>query len=155
PDMKIIRRLVGLLRHRGVDDEMRQEMRLHLELEETRNQAAGMAGPVAREMAARSFGNVAAWQERAREQRFGHYLDAWSKDLRSILGSLRRAPAFALTVFGTLLAGLGIALFGLDLAPPEFLRREPFPEPARLVVIGNARRDEVATVVRSFQFSGI
>ncbi|HXS29529.1 MAG TPA: ABC transporter permease, partial [Steroidobacteraceae bacterium] len=63
-------------------------------------------------------GNVAGIQERAREERGGVWLEQWLQDARYSVRALARAPGFALTVWGTLVVGIGLASAIMGLTAP-------------------------------------
>jgi hypothetical protein len=132
---------------------MVEEMKLHVELQTERNRARGIANAEARDAALREFGNVAAWQERAREARPGLWLENLVRDLADAGNSLCRSPGWATAVTATLAVGMGIALFSLDVSPPDVLRREPYPDADRLYLIGSSNPQVSLPARYNFIFS--
>jgi putative ABC transport system permease protein len=57
------------------------------------------------------------------------------RDLALAMRSLRRAPAFALTVIATIAIGMGAIAAVLGIVDLAYLRRYPVPEPERLVFV--------------------
>jgi predicted permease len=117
----------ALVRRSVVEQEMQDEMELHLGRATERLIARGMPPDAARAEARREFGNVAYIQEQARDARGVRWLDDAAQDLRYAVRGLRRKPGFALAVAGTLALGVGAnaTMFGvidrLLFRPPAFL----------------------------------
>src|ERR1043166_8237172 len=65
------------------------------------------------------------------------------RGLRRILRSLRRTPGFTATVVLTLALGIGLSVAVFTVAEALLLRRLPFREPGRLVVLWGLGADRV------------
>lgn len=133
--MNPLRKFRALLRKEKLDADMAEEMRLHLEMQEERNRAAGMSADEARYAALRQFGNMASVQERAREARGWRWFDELRQDVRSALRQIAKSPGFAIVVVLTLAFGIAVnnVLFGV--VNLFFLRPSALPAAERLVVL--------------------
>jgi predicted permease len=120
-----IKRLFRLAFHRREDAErdVREEIRLHVELRMEQLIGGGMAPDAARAEAERRFGSLngarpgleSNAKHREAVMRRREWWESFTQDVRYVLRSLRRSPTFALTVIVTLALGLGAnaALFSL------------------------------------------
>ncbi len=133
--MKFLRRIRSLFWKNKLDAEMAEEMRLHLELQTELNLKAGMNPDDARYAALRQFGNVAGIQERTRDERGWVWLEQIGKDIGFAGRSLGRARGFTLTVWVTLVVGIGVATVVFDLTS-HILFPQPFPQSEQLFLIG-------------------
>lgn len=133
--MKSLRRFRALFRKKQLDADMAEEMRAHLELQAERNRAAGMSADEAHYAAQRQFGNVASIQERAREGRGWVWLEQGWQDVRYTARQLRRSPAFATAVVGTMALGIGASTALFSVVNGVLLRPLPFPDADRVVML--------------------
>jgi putative ABC transport system permease protein len=102
--VSFLRWLRGLVLHRRLERDMREEMSLHLERATERLMARGLSRGEARRAALREFGNVHYLQEQARDVRGARWLGALSPDAKLALRMLVKNPL--LSVVG----GLGMAV---------------------------------------------
>ncbi|MEO6005513.1 MAG: ABC transporter permease [Opitutus sp.] len=131
----IYRRLrSGFIRQR-LDAEMKEEMRLHLELQADRNLAAGAPLDEARLEAHRLFGNVGVIQQIAREQRGWRALDEVISDLRFAYRMLLKHPGYAAAAIATLGLGIGFVTTLFTMINGVVYGQLPFPQPERIVSI--------------------
>ena len=147
-----------LWRSKQVEVEMRDEMRLHLEMEAERLQANGLTRDEARRQAYVRFGGVEKYKEEGRHARGFAWLDSISLDTR--LGVRMLAKHRWLTVVGGMAMAVAIALGASTFEVISVLLREDVPLPGgdRIVAIryttGDARvlhafaawRDRIRTI---------
>src|SRR6266853_1945574 len=102
-----LRRLASLFRRRGVEDDLDEELRSHLEMAVVLNVRKGMAPEDARSEARRSFGGVEQTKEAYRDQRGLPMIETMLQDLRFGLRMLRCSPGFSVLAILCLTLGIG------------------------------------------------
>src|SRR5689334_20000769 len=106
------------------DDDLKREIRAHLELEAEQRIAAGMSPEEAGYSARRAFGNVLQIAEDARAVWVAPWIDHALQDFRYAARGLRRTPAIPVAIIVTtaLAVGINLAMVGLIdralLSPP-------------------------------------
>jgi putative ABC transport system permease protein len=128
-------KLRGLWRDRRREAEMVEEMRAHLENLAAANRDAATSPDEARDRALRQFGNVSSIQERARDEWRFRWFEEFRTDLRFAIRQLKRAPAFTLVAALTLALGIGANSAMFALADATLMRKLPYGDPERLVMI--------------------
>ena len=125
----------ALWRSDQAEAEMREEMRLHIELEGERLRASGLDPAEARRQAHVHFGGIEKFKEEGREARGFAWLDSVSLDAR--LGVRMLAKHRWLTVVGGIAMAVAIALGASAFEVISVLLREdlPFPGGERVVAI--------------------
>ena len=98
-----------MVRRKRALDGLGQDIRDHIERETQDNIDKGMAPEEARRQAMIRFGNVTLIMEDTQAVWGWPSLDAIRQDLRYVLRTLRRKPAFALVVILTLGFGIGLS----------------------------------------------
>src|SRR6476620_10925732 len=101
-------RLRAILFPARVEDDLDEELRLHLAMQIRRNLESGMSQAEARRHAAVQFGGLQLVKEQCRDKRGIGFIDTLSQDVRYALRGFRRTPGFALTVVVTIGLGLGL-----------------------------------------------
>ncbi len=131
-------RVRGLLGRRALERDVADEVRSHLEMLIEDHVAEGMTPAEARTRARREFGNQLATRDRALDSwRFAR-LESLVRDLRHGLRGIRRAPAFSAVILLTLALGIGATTAIFSVVYTVLLRPLPYPEPDRLVWIGES-----------------
>jgi predicted permease len=128
------RRLAAYLFRRNLDDELADEIRLHIAL---RRQALIDDGVDPREAeyeARRMFGNAALTREEARELWGFRSLDTLNQDVRFAIRLLRRSPAFTIVAVLSLAIGIGATTAVFSLADAMIFRKLPVQSPDDLAL---------------------
>ena len=130
--MRIFRRLLYLVRHRGQAADLAEEMDFHRQMVEQEGRQAGMPDEEARYAALRRMGAATLAQEDAR-----FVWLAWSEsvaqDLRYGVRALVKEPAFTALALLTLTLGIGLNTSLFTVFNAIALRPWPVREPARVV----------------------
>jgi putative ABC transport system permease protein len=126
-----------------IDEEVNEEIALHLELRTRELIRAGMKPPAARALALQRMGDIANVKEtcvnlgrkRDRGMRLTLWLEEFRDDVKFAFRQLRAAPVFTLIAVTTLALGIGgnSAIFAL--VDATLLRPLPYASPDRLVTI--------------------
>ena len=90
-----LRRVVAYFRRDRLDDDLAEEIQLHLELRERALIDSGLAPADAYREARRQFGNTTLIREQTRDQWGGSSIDMLIQDVRYGLRLIRKSPAFS------------------------------------------------------------
>lgn len=126
-----------------VDQEVTEEIALHLELRTRELIKAGMSPDEARALALARMGNVAVvkatcvnlGRKRDRGMRIGQWLEELRQDVKFAFRQLLAAPVFAAIAVTTLALGIGANSAIFALVDATLLRPLPYGNPDRLVTI--------------------
>ena len=131
-------RLVPYLGRRQAEEDLQEELRLHLELERERQRTAGVPESDVVRAARRTLGNAALIRERTRDVWGWRWLDDLGRDVRHAFRSLGRSPGFSATVVLVVALGIGAntAMFGIVYG--ILLRPLPYPDAGAIVRIGES-----------------
>lgn len=128
-------RFRGLLGRRRQDEDLAEEIRAHLEMEEQENREAGMAADEARYAALRRFGNTLRAREEAREMWRWAWVETLVEDVRFGLRMLLKNRGFTAVAVVTLGLGIAANVTIFSAVNGWILRRPRIKDPARVVVI--------------------
>ena len=128
-------RVVSSFRRPWLDDRLKNEIELHLEMATDENIARGMSPDEARNAALRSFGGIVKTREAYRETAGFPTLDALWQDVRYAVRAYRRTPGFAVVIVVTLALAIGANSAIFSLLNALMLRDLPVRDPDTLVQI--------------------
>jgi predicted permease len=111
------------------------ELEFHLEQQIAENKAAGMNAEEARYAALRAFGNPALLCEETRATWRWRWVESVARDAYFVLRGIRRKPAFAITVVGTLALGIGAAAAMFTVVDHVLLRPTRYRDAGRLATL--------------------
>jgi hypothetical protein len=135
-----LRRVVLWRRRRRLDDELRDEVALHLELRRQALIETGMDPGEATTQAQRIFGNAMAIREETRDMWGFPSIDTLAQDIRYAWRGLRASPAFVATTVLTLAVGLSIVTIAFTIFNAYVLRPFAVRDPGSLhVLVWHAR----------------
>ncbi|MDX6462681.1 MAG: putative transport system permease protein [Acidobacteriaceae bacterium] len=135
--MNLIRILLtrcSTLFHRGgLDKELDEELRTHIDLAVKEHLQKGMSEQNARTAALRDFGGVSQIREGLRIQRGLPLLEVLLQDVSFGLRQLRRSPGHTAVCLLTLCLGIGVNAAIFSVIQAVILRPLPYEDPDRLV----------------------
>ena len=134
-------RIVPYVGRRQAEQDVHEELRLHVELERERRRDAGVPEAEASRAARRKLGNAPLIRERTRDVWGWRWLDDLGRDMRHAARGLRREPGFTATVVVVLALGLGANTAMFSIVYGMLLRPLPYPGSEAIVHIGESFGD--------------
>ena len=128
-------RVAGMFTGHRTDDDLRDEMQAHLEMETAELVRRGMRPDEARRQAAIASGGITQAAEAVREQRGLPWVESVAADVKYAFRSLRHSPAFAAVVVLTLALGIGANTAIFSVVRGVVLKPLPHRDGDRLVYL--------------------
>src|SRR5215813_10423201 len=125
---KLRTQLRALLNRSGMERDLDEEFRRHIEQQAEQNIRLGMNPEEARQAALKSFGGVEQAKERSRDARGVRWLEEIWRDLRYGARMLLKNSDFTLIVALTLSLGIGANTAIFSIINAVWLRPLPYPD---------------------------
>ena len=128
-------RLAGVFTKHRSDDDLRDELQSHLDMEIAENVRRGMAPDDARRKSLLASGGLTVAAESVRAQRGLPWLESIAADIKYALRALRHSPAFTAIVVITLALGIGANTAIFSVVRGVLLKPLPHRDGDRLVYL--------------------
>jgi putative ABC transport system permease protein len=128
-------RLAGVFTKHRLDDDLRDELQSHLDMETAENIRRGMNPADARRKALLASGGLTVAAESVRAQRGLPWLESIAADIKYALRALRHSPAFTSIVVITLALGIGANTAIFSVVRGVLLKPLPHRDGDRLVYL--------------------
>ena len=148
-------RFLPYLGRRQAEEDLHEELRLHLELERERQRDAGVPESDALRAARRALGNTTLIRERTRDVWGWRWLDELARDVRHALRGLGRSRGFAATVVLVLALGIGANTAMFSVVYGMLIRPLPYPDAGAIVRITESIGPRMFPVVTSVSMAAI
>lgn len=125
----------NVIDRRAIERDLADEVSSYLELSTASKIKQGMSEPEARRAALVELEGAEQVKERVRESRRGYRIEILLQDLRFALRTLRKSPAFSVTVALVLALGIGSTTLMFTIVNSVLLEGPPFPEAHQLFTL--------------------
>jgi predicted permease len=130
-------RIWNTLRSNSLQQELDEELRLHLDLRARELERSGMSRAEAEAAASRQFGNATLETERMRSMDIAGWMETLWKDLRYALRQFARNPVFTVVAVASLALGIGANTAIFSILNSILLKSLPVRDPQQLVMMTN------------------
>lgn len=134
-----LRQLRVLVHKRRIEDELDEELAIHIELETEKNIREGMSPVAAKRAALVAFGGVEQTKEGVRDARWTRGLEDWAGELRLAVRTLGRSPGFTSVVVLTLALAIGANTAIFTVLYDLLIRPLDVGQPERVVAVTETR----------------
>lgn len=145
---RIFLRFCQLFSNSKAEAELDREIAAHLALLEDEYQRQGMTPAGARLAARRAYGGVEQAKQLHRNERAFQGLAQLLQDTRYTFRQLRKSPGFTATAILMLALGIGATTAIFSIMEGILLRPLPFPDPGRIVILGDMLEGSHCTACR-------
>ena len=130
-------RFAGLFRSWKLDQELKEELEFHLDMQTEENLRKGMNPKEARRQAQIGLGGIDQIREECRDRRGFQFLANSFQDIRYGSRLLMRNPVFAFTAIATLALGIGANTAVFSVINAAMPRPLPFDQPDELIKVAH------------------
>ena len=148
-------RLLPYLGRRQAEEDLHEELRLHLVLERERQRDAGVPESDALRAARRTLGNTVLIRERTRDVWGWRWLDELARDVRHAMRGLGRSRGFSATVVLVLALGIGANTAMFSVVYGMLIRPLPYPDAGAVVRITESVGPRMSPYVTSVSMAAI
>lgn len=134
-------RLGALFRRRQLDQDLDEELQLHLEEMTQQYIEDGMSPEEAHYAALREFGNVELSKQECRDTRKTLWIQNLLEDLRFSVRTLRKNAGFSVVAMLTIALGIGVNTAIFSVVNAVLIRPLPFEQPKRLMFLRESSRE--------------
>jgi predicted permease len=131
----LLSKLRALFLKRRLEEDLDDEIQLHLEMQIEEHVRQGMSPEEARYLALRKFGGVDQVKEIYRDQRALTFVETFLRDLRYGIRMLRRSPGMTLVAIMSLALGIGANTALFSVVDAVLLKTLPVEQPEQLVLL--------------------
>jgi len=131
-----------LFRKNRVEADLDDELRSYLEASVEEKVEAGLSRQEALRAARLEMGSVESVKDEVRDAGWEHHLETLWQDARYGLRTLARSPGFATVAVLTLALGIGANTTIFTVVDSTLLKKLPFPDPDRLVLVWKTHAEQ-------------